>query len=156
MHRLLQFVSPTGQETTQAPCRHEVPAAQTCPQPPQFRLSLITLTHCVPHAIWPEGHAHFPLLHTCPPRQALPQAPQLAGSPVGLLQHGTVPVCLHMPGGAGSVSAAASTGKSKATELAASPPSMLRRERGAAMVRAKFSNQRSDQANLFTPLKDSR
>jgi len=86
-----------------------------------------------------------PLRHTWPAAHALPQAPQFAGSDDTLTQHGTAPVCLHCPGGAGSTSASAVTGTIAATELIAIPASTLRRDCGVARVRDMLSNQRSDQ-----------
>jgi hypothetical protein len=38
------------------------------------------------HIFHPGAHAHFPLLHTCPPGHALPQLPQLAESVLVLEQ----------------------------------------------------------------------
>jgi len=56
--------------------------AQLTPHRPQLLLSVLRLTHEVPHLARPLAQAaeHAPLLHTCPPMQRLPHAPQFVPS----------------------------------------------------------------------------
>jgi hypothetical protein len=54
-------------------------APQVCAQKPQLLLSFVRSTQLVPHCARPVAHVaeHAPVLHTWPPRQTVPQAPQL-------------------------------------------------------------------------------
>jgi len=54
------------------------------PQVPQFALSVCVSTHAPPHDLVPVGHdvavVHAPPMHSRPPVQFVPHAPQLFGS----------------------------------------------------------------------------
>lgn len=85
-----------GGVPVQVPPTHSCPVAQARPQPPQWRTSLVKLTHAPPQSICPLGHvggasgrgittsggggepAHMPAVHAAPPAQALLQRPQWA------------------------------------------------------------------------------
>jgi len=54
-----------------------VPPAQTVPQLPQLRGSLVVTTP-PEHGIWPAGHVQVPSTHDWPPRHSALQAPQCA------------------------------------------------------------------------------
>jgi hypothetical protein len=57
------------------------------PQLPQLRRSLpMTSMQTPPHATWARGHWHAPATQTRPPVQAMPHAPQFAGSSCRLTQ----------------------------------------------------------------------
>ena len=58
------------------------PTAQTFPQTPQLLESVWMFTQGPPgaHRCWPDGQEHTPAVHVIPDGQALPHAPQLAGS----------------------------------------------------------------------------
>ncbi len=75
-----QLTCPAPQVVAHTPAAQAVPAPQTRPQAPQLLLSAWRLTQLAPHAVWPEGHAQEPPLHSCPGRHAWPQTPQLFGS----------------------------------------------------------------------------
>jgi hypothetical protein len=60
------------------PDKHDAPAGQLSPQPPQFFGSSAVSTQDVPHSGSPTGHVQSPLVQTWPAGQALPHAPQLA------------------------------------------------------------------------------
>lgn len=96
-----QFVVPDGQ--AQLLFVHTRLAKQTCAQNPQFSLSFCRSTHELPHLARPEPQliAHAPLLHTCPPMQRFPHAPQFCALDCKSVQ--TWPI---IPAGHASVPAA--------------------------------------------------
>ena len=69
------------QERAHEPAEQTSPASHGAPQPPQFLLSLWTLTQPPPHSESPDGQvvAHEPPEQTSPGAQTLPQAPQCVG-----------------------------------------------------------------------------
>jgi hypothetical protein len=61
------LVSPSGQ--LQAPFSHDVPPAQTTPQPPQLPLSVFTLAHAAPQHDSPASVSQHAVPHaTSPPK----------------------------------------------------------------------------------------
>jgi hypothetical protein len=68
----------------------QLPLAQVCssghvvPQAPQLTLSVSRLTQVPPHRVSPVGQPHTLPVHTSPPVQAVPQAPQSLASFVRL------------------------------------------------------------------------
>jgi len=76
----LQRVPPP--KHTHDPLWHVVPPEHFTPQPPQFALSVCSLTHPLPHCVRGGEHepVQFPPEQTCPPLHVMPQPPQLLGS----------------------------------------------------------------------------
>jgi hypothetical protein len=77
----------TVDKGVQTPPEHNSDAAHAFPQVPQLLLSLPSVTHCVPHWVWPEAVLHAltqdPLEHTGVwPAQSAPHLPQLLLSEV--------------------------------------------------------------------------
>jgi hypothetical protein len=93
VHVVRHCVSPTPH--WQAPFTQLPPIGHWALQPPQSRLSLVKSTHAPAHAVSNspallvvQWVVHCPELHTWPAPQALPHAPQLAGS---------LPISVHAP-----------------------------------------------------------
>jgi hypothetical protein len=59
---------------------------QVLPQLPQLALLCLRSTQVPSQLVVPLGHTQAPALQTSPPRQRLPQAPQLFGSAVTSVQ----------------------------------------------------------------------
>lgn len=64
----------------QAPARQAKPGLQTLPQVPQFKGSLLTVTHLLPQVVWPVGQTQAPPTQACPEVHARLHAPQLVMS----------------------------------------------------------------------------
>jgi hypothetical protein len=63
------------------------PAVQAWPQLPQLPLLLVGSTQVPPQASWPTTEqVQVPLMQVVPPEQTVPQAPQLRGSVIVLVQ----------------------------------------------------------------------
>jgi len=79
-HAPLQNASPDGQ--THLPAVHVEVLVQATPQPPQFELSVCSLTHAFAQSVSPEPQLswHCPVVHTWLVVQTVPQAPQSLGS----------------------------------------------------------------------------
>jgi hypothetical protein len=64
----------------QTPLKHDSPARQVIPQPPQFASSLPTSMHRPSHAACRGPHWQTPELHEAPIGQRTPQPPQFCES----------------------------------------------------------------------------
>jgi hypothetical protein len=53
------------------------PFTQRVPQPPQFKPSVCSLTHTLPHALKPAAQPHLPAMHVWLLLHWVPQVPQL-------------------------------------------------------------------------------
>jgi hypothetical protein len=71
-----QFVVPVGQ--AHWPFTQVAPEGHGCPQPPQFRMSVMVLTQLPLQSVSPGPHVttHCPPVHVLPGGQTLPQLPQ--------------------------------------------------------------------------------
>lgn len=77
-HALEQLVSVAAQVVVHAESEHTCIAAQTVVQLPQCFGSLVTSVHTPLQRIEPAAQPHTPAVHEVPPRQTMPQPPQLA------------------------------------------------------------------------------
>jgi hypothetical protein len=79
-HAPPQSVSPLAQETAHADCEQTWPVVHAAAQAPQLRGSLVVSVQTPPQRSCPVGQPHTPAVHDVPPRQRMPQPPQLLTS----------------------------------------------------------------------------
>jgi hypothetical protein len=70
------WVWPAGQLARHMPLLQNWPGSQVVPQPPQLSASMASSTHLLLQSVDPCGHRQLAAVHTVPPVQTMPQAPQ--------------------------------------------------------------------------------